>query len=134
WYAAAWEREIGPSPYATTILGESVAIFRGASGKYAALADACPHRKVPMWMGDPALADPDEIFPAEHWGDPTWGTTDGDDMVFGCNYLHITDNLLDPSHVAWVHPGSFAGDGADNTALQTTIAGDGVTAWRWMMD
>jgi len=51
WYAAAWEREIGASPYATTILGESVAIFRGASGKYAALADACPHRKVPLSMG-----------------------------------------------------------------------------------
>ena len=38
-----------------------------------------------------------------------------------CNYLHITDNLLDPSHVAWVHPGSFAGDGSDETALQVTI-------------
>jgi vanillate O-demethylase monooxygenase subunit len=87
-----------------------------------------------MWMGDPALADPDEIFPAEHWGDPGWGTTDGDDMVFACNYLHITDNLLDPSHVAWVHPGSFAGDGSDETPLNVTIGDDGVTTWRWMLD
>jgi vanillate O-demethylase monooxygenase subunit len=188
WYVAEWERNIGASPFAITILGENVAIYRGASGHYAALADACPHRKVPlsmgrvqgddlecgyhglvfdcsgqcvrapgsdrpplgaqvrsypiearygllwMWMGDPARADPDDIFSAEHWGDPAWGTTEGDDMVVACNYLHITDNLLNPSHVAWVHPGSFAGDGSDETPLQVTIADDGVTTWRWMLD
>ena len=55
-------------------------------------------------------------------------------MVIACNYLHITDNLLDPSHVAWVHPGSFAGDGSDETPLRMTIAEDGVTTWRWMFD
>lgn len=188
WYVAEWERNIGDSPLAVTILGENVAIYRGASREYAALADACPHRKVPlsmgrvngddlecgyhglvfdcsgqcvrapgndrppqgaqvrsypiearygllwMWMGDPGRADPDDIFVAEHWGDPGWGTTEGDDMVVACNYLNITDNLLDPSHVAWVHPGSFAGDGADGIPLQVTIADDGVTTWRWMMD
>ena len=51
WYAAAWEREIGDTPYATTILGDDVAIYRGATGRYAALADACPHRRVPLSMG-----------------------------------------------------------------------------------
>ena len=188
WYVAAWERDVGQAPHAATILGEHVAIYRGASGKYAALADACPHRKLPLsmgrvkgddvecgyhglvfdctgtcvrvpgdvrppqgaqvrsypieprygllwiWMGDPAQADRGAIFEAEHWGDPEWGTTDGDDMVFECNYLLITDNLLDPSHVAWVHPGSFAGDGSDDTPLQVTIADSGVTVWRWMLD
>jgi nitrite reductase/ring-hydroxylating ferredoxin subunit len=51
WYVAAWEREVGDTPYATTILGDHVAIYRGASGTYGALADACPHRKVPLSMG-----------------------------------------------------------------------------------
>lgn len=188
WYVAAWEREICDGPHAVTILGDRVAIYRGASGSYAALADACPHRKVPLsmgrvqgddlecgyhglvfdgggrcvrvpgdgqpprgaevraypiearygllwiWMGDPTRADTGDIFEAEHWGDPAWGSTDGDDMVFACNYQHITDNLLDPSHVAWVHPGSFAGDGADETQLQVTVAEDGITVWRWMFD
>jgi vanillate O-demethylase monooxygenase subunit len=188
WYAVAWEREISDTPYATTVVGDPVAIYRGAGGTYGALADACPHRKVPlsmgrvqgddiecgyhglvfdragtcvkapgndrppqgafvrsypieprygllwMWMGDPERADPADIFEAEHWDDPAWGSTDGDDMVIGCNYLHITDNLLDPSHVAWVHPGSFAGDGSDEVPLETTIADDGVTTWRWMLD
>jgi vanillate O-demethylase monooxygenase subunit len=188
WYVAAWEREVGDTPYAATILGDRVAIYRGAGGGYAALADACPHRKVPLsmgrvqgdniecgyhglvfdcsgtcvsvpgndmpphgttvrsypiqarygllwiWMGDAGRADPAEIFEAGRWGDPEWGTTDGDDMVVNCNYLYITDNLLDPSHVAWVHPGSFAGDGSDQTPLQVTIGDHGVTTWRWMID
>ena len=188
WYVAAWEREVGDSPLAVKVLGEQLALYRRASGRYGALADACPHRKVPLsmgrvcgeaiecgyhglvfdesgacvrapfdglpprgarvdahpvearygllwvWMGDPVLADPARIFPAEHWGDPQWGSTDGDDMVFACNYLHITDNLLDPSHVAWVHPGSFAGDGSDETPLEVTIGDSGVTVWRWMLD
>ena len=34
-----------------------------------------------IWMGDAARADPADIFEAEHWGDPAWGTTEGDDMV-----------------------------------------------------
>jgi vanillate O-demethylase monooxygenase subunit len=33
-----------------------------------------------------------------------------------------------------VHPGSFAGDGADETPLEVTIGDDGVTVWRWMLD
>jgi phenylpropionate dioxygenase-like ring-hydroxylating dioxygenase large terminal subunit len=87
-----------------------------------------------VWMGDPAAADPADIFHVEHWDDPAWGTTEGDDMVVECNYLYIVDNLLDPSHVAWVHVGSFAGKGSDETPLETTVADDGVTTWRWMLD
>ena len=42
--------------------------------------------------------------------------------VIECNYLLITDNLLDPSHVAWVHPSSFAGQGSDETARRPPCA------------
>jgi vanillate O-demethylase monooxygenase subunit len=87
-----------------------------------------------IWMGDPATADPDDIFEVEHWDDPAWGTTVGDDMIVACNYLYITDNLLDPSHVVWVHPGSFAGQGAEDTPMEITVADDGVTSWRWLFD
>ena len=37
WYVAGWEREVGEAPHAATILGEQVAIYRGASGIYALL-------------------------------------------------------------------------------------------------
>jgi vanillate O-demethylase monooxygenase subunit len=193
WYAAAWEREVGDGPLGITLLGDALAVYRLPEGRYAALDDACPHRKVPLsmgrvhgahlecayhgltfdcrglcvkaptngsvpptadvraypiearygllwiWMGDPTKADPATIFAVEHWDDPAWGSTTGDDMTVDCNYLFITDNLLDPSHVAWVHPGSFAGEGSDDTPLETTIREDGgpfdgVTVWRWMCD
>lgn len=87
-----------------------------------------------IWMGAAALADADKIFVVEHWGDPAWGINQGDGMDIGCNYLYMTDNLLDPTHVAWVHLSSFANAACEDTPLQTTLADDGVTVWRWMHD
>lgn len=87
-----------------------------------------------IWMGDPALADPAAIFEIPNWGDPDWGVNQGESMLLGCNYLYMTDNLLDPSHVAWVHQTSFAGAGTEDTPLETTVHDKGVTVWRWMTD
>lgn len=87
-----------------------------------------------VWMGDPALADPARIFQVPNWGDPDWGVNRGDAMTLNCNYLYMTDNLLDPSHVAWVHQSSFAGAGTDEVALNTDVHDKGVTVWRWMVD
>jgi phenylpropionate dioxygenase-like ring-hydroxylating dioxygenase large terminal subunit len=87
-----------------------------------------------VWMGDPALADPARIFHVPNWGDPAWGVNRGDAMTLECNYLYMTDNLLDPSHVAWVHQSSFAGAGTDEVPLNTDVHDKGVTVWRWMTD
>ena len=88
-----------------------------------------------IWMGDAARADPAEIFQVEHWGDPAWGVNRGESMLLECNYLYMTDNLLDPSHVSWVHQSSFGGVQAmEDLPLQTTVGEKGVTVWRWMHD
>jgi len=87
-----------------------------------------------IWMGDPAKADPAMIFRVERWGDPAWGVNQGDAMTVDCNYLYITDNLLDPSHVSWVHRGSFAGAACEDTPLEISAAENGVTVSRWMLD
>ncbi len=87
-----------------------------------------------VWMGDAARADPALIFQVEHWGDPAWGMNRGDSMTLDCNYLYMTDNLLDPSHVAWVHQTSFGNASCEDTPLQTTVGTHGVTVWRWMQD
>ncbi|MCC5989805.1 MAG: aromatic ring-hydroxylating dioxygenase subunit alpha [Pararhodobacter sp.] len=87
-----------------------------------------------LWMGDPALADPAKIIEVAHWDNPAWGVNRGDSMHVACNYLYVTDNLLDPSHVAWVHQGSFGGAGTDEVALQTDVHEKGVTVSRWLMD
>lgn len=87
-----------------------------------------------VWMGEAEKADPAEIVAVDHWGDPAWGINRGESMVLACNYLYMTDNLLDPSHVAWVHQSSFASSACEETPLETTVAPDGVTVWRWMID
>jgi len=87
-----------------------------------------------IWMGEAAGADPAKIFAVDHWGDPAWGVNRGDSMTLDCNYLYMTDNLLDPSHVAWVHQSSFGSAACAETPLETTIDPHGVTVWRWMMD
>ena len=85
-----------------------------------------------IWMGEAEKADPQTIFAVEHWGDPSWGQNAGDAMTIECNYLYMTDNLLDPSHVAWVHLSSFANVACEDTPLETTVADNGVTVSRWM--
>ncbi len=59
-------------------------------------------RFVLVWMGDPALADESRIVSFLKLSDPGWGVTKVRLHVKG-NYLLIVDNLLDLSHVAYVH-------------------------------
>ena len=83
-------------------------------------------------MGDPDKADPDLIFPIENFDDPSWGKTDGGVLDINCNYLWVCDNLLDPSHVAWVHVTSFAGAGTDDEPLNIDKTDRGVIVSRWI--
>ncbi|WP_371169333.1 Rieske 2Fe-2S domain-containing protein [Aliiroseovarius sp. 2305UL8-7] len=90
------------------------------------------YRLLWIWMGDPELADPDMIFPIENFDDKSWGLTDGGVLDIDCNYLWICDNLLDPSHVAWVHVTSFAGAGTDEEQLNVEKTDRGVIVSRWI--
>jgi phenylpropionate dioxygenase-like ring-hydroxylating dioxygenase large terminal subunit len=92
------------------------------------------YRLLWIWMGEPALADENKIFPIENFDNPDWGYTDGGALDIDCNYLWICDNLLDPSHVAWVHVTSFAGAGTDNAPLDLNRTDRGVIVSRWIYD
>lgn len=87
-----------------------------------------------IWMGDASLANPNEIFHIENYDNPTWGKTPGGSMDIACHYLYVTDNLLDPSHVAWVHVSSFAGGGTEDVPLKVEKLENGVLVSRWMRD
>ncbi|MFK7751440.1 MAG: Rieske 2Fe-2S domain-containing protein [Sedimentitalea sp.] len=87
-----------------------------------------------IWMGNPAMADPSEIFEIAEYDNPDWGVNRGAALEIACNYLYVTDNLLDPTHVAWVHQGSFAQDATKDTPLKITKKDDGIVVHRWMMD
>ncbi len=85
-----------------------------------------------IWMGDPALADSDLIYPIENFDDPAWGKTDGGVLDIACHYLWVCDNLLDPSHVAWVHVSSFGGSGTGDAPLEVAKTDQGVQVTRWI--
>lgn len=53
WYAAGWSHELTPNRLlATTLLNRPVVLFRQPDGTPAALEDLCPHRFLPLSMGE----------------------------------------------------------------------------------
>ena len=92
------------------------------------------YRLLWIWMGDPEKANPDDIFEIENFDNPKWGYTEGGMLPIECNYLWVVDNLLDPSHVAWVHVTSFAGSGTDDQPLDLEKTEKGVIVSRWIYD
>jgi vanillate O-demethylase monooxygenase subunit len=58
WYVAAWDGEIGATPFSRTICGEPIVLYRTLAGNVVALRDACPHRLLPLSMG---LRDGDNL-------------------------------------------------------------------------
>lgn len=85
-----------------------------------------------IWMGTAELARTADIMQVAHWDEPGWSSTDGDSMTVDCHYLYVTDNLLDPSHVAWVHPTSFGNASCATTPVEIVANSSGVCASRWM--
>ncbi|MEM7292402.1 MAG: aromatic ring-hydroxylating dioxygenase subunit alpha [Pseudomonadota bacterium] len=87
-----------------------------------------------IWMGDVEKADESLIIDIEDYDKTDWGRTDGGMLEVECHYLYLIDNLLDPSHVAWVHESSFAASGTESTPLQIDETDSGVIVSRWIRD
>jgi vanillate O-demethylase monooxygenase subunit len=91
------------------------------------------HSWIWVWMGDPALADEALIPPAIGFDDPNY--------ILGRGYLDydaearlINDNLLDFTHLAFVHQKSFGVDESYGYELPEIRALDrGVRFSRWAM-
>lgn len=66
------------------------------------------HSGIWIWMGDPALADDALIPPFVGYRDPAWAMEPGR-MDYAAPARLIHDNLLDLSHIAYVHLDSFSG-------------------------
>ena len=87
-----------------------------------------------IWMGDAAKADTAKIPDMRWLSDPKWATTPGNIYV-KTNYQFIIDNLLDLTHVTYVHKNTLAGDPREaTTPAQTERLNDGVRVGRWMID
>lgn len=87
-----------------------------------------------IWMGDPALADAARIVEVRHHGEPGWALVDGQYLHFDCNYLNITDNLVDPAHTTYVHKGTIGNAAAEDVGVKVEQDDDHVLAYRWVND
>jgi phenylpropionate dioxygenase-like ring-hydroxylating dioxygenase large terminal subunit len=66
-------------------------------------------RLIWIWMGDAALADP-SLIPDAHWlAAPDWRAKPGYIHYDRANYVTIMDNLLDFSHLGFVHENTLGG-------------------------
>lgn len=85
-----------------------------------------------VWMGDPAAADPALIPPVRGFDDPAWVLKSGT-LDYDAPYHLINDNLLDLSHLAYVHAGSFgATTGWSGRPPLTRTIARGVRVDRWI--
>ncbi len=181
WYVAAWSDEVGETPFARTILGEQVLLYRQEDGAPAAIGNICPHRFAPLsmgsrvgdaiecpyhglrfgangqcvhnphgngpipktiriksypiverhrcdwiWMGDPARADPALIPDFSYLDREDFVVVRGPMLPTAANYELVADNLLDLSHVAFVHREFHELEAFDRREHKVTVAGNTV--------
>ncbi len=80
------------------------------------------HRFAWIWTGEREKADPGLIPDFHHNDDPAWAAP-GAYLPVGANYLLLVENLIDLSHVAFVHSGTIGSD--DTRASLDHDRGDG---------
>ncbi|MEC3951400.1 aromatic ring-hydroxylating dioxygenase subunit alpha [Sphingobium sp. HWE2-09] len=90
------------------------------------------HSWIWVWMGDPARADPALIPPAVGFDDPHYILGRGQ-LDYAAEARLINDNLLDFSHLSYVHANSFGAteDWAKNRP-QVIPLDRGVRVQRWL--
>jgi len=86
-----------------------------------------------IWTGDPRLADPSRLFDLPRHGDPAWGVNHGPYTHVEAHYQHLTDNLLDPAHVSFVHPTTLGSSAMEDIPVETRQTGDTVEVARWTL-
>jgi vanillate O-demethylase monooxygenase subunit len=92
------------------------------------------YRWIWIWMGDPALADAAKI-PDYHWlEDENWGAKSSY-LYVKCHWQLIVDNLLDLTHLAFVHETTIGTMAlAEHAVVKLARTGDNVTVTRWTID
>ena len=80
-----------------------------------------------IWMGDPTLADPGLIIDIPQLATGAWDVCRGEKMYLRGNYQLMTDNLMDPSHVSYVHRSTLGGSGEAELPVKTEVF-DGLVA------
>jgi phenylpropionate dioxygenase-like ring-hydroxylating dioxygenase large terminal subunit len=189
WYMAGWGHEVGRSLFRRRLFDRAIVLFREQGGTVRAISDRCPHRFVPLGLGElredvvvcpyhglsfdglgqcvknpysdriPAGARVDAWTCVERhgiiwlWGGdhesadalsiPDFSMVEDNvttRVVRGYTLLEApyefgTDNLMDLSHIEFVHKGSFAGNGVIFAGTHSIVDdGDSLHSNWWMPD
>ena len=87
-----------------------------------------------VWMGDPALADPDKVADFHWLDDPNWGAK-ASYLHVEANWQLVVDNLLDLTHLAFVHETTIGNMAlVEHAAVKVQRAQDNVVVTRWIID
>jgi len=87
-----------------------------------------------IWMGEPERADP-ALIPNWWWADhPGWAFTAPDMITVKCNYQLISDNVLDVTHLAYVHAGSIGSPSITEFPVAMEREERLVRMTRWILD
>jgi vanillate O-demethylase monooxygenase subunit len=88
-----------------------------------------------VWVGATDRADPVQVPSYPYHGDPAWVWT-RDTLTVEAGWLLLTDNLLDLSHLQYVHRKTIGGDPREDARAQlsATRDGDRVFIARWLLD
>jgi phenylpropionate dioxygenase-like ring-hydroxylating dioxygenase large terminal subunit len=85
-------------------------------------------------MGDPALADPDQITDFHWFSDPNWGAKHSY-LHVEANWQLVVDNLLDLTHLAFVHETTIGNMAlVEHAAVKVQRAPNNVVVSRWIID
>jgi len=88
-----------------------------------------------IWMGEPEKADQSTIPRFPRHTEPSWRWR-GAHFSYKADHLLLYDNLLDLTHVGYVHPRTIGGDEEQHSAAPLTVerTDRGAKGTRWMRD
>src|SRR5271169_7103024 len=87
-----------------------------------------------LWMGDPALADPAQIVDFPYHNDKGQWPNKHDCYPIKGNYMLMVDNLMDLTHLGYLHAKTVGGNPAAHVEaeMKTTRTPNGVKFTRWL--
>jgi phenylpropionate dioxygenase-like ring-hydroxylating dioxygenase large terminal subunit len=87
-----------------------------------------------IWMGEPAQADP-ALIPNWWWAQhPEWAFTQPEQIHVKCNYQLVSDNVLDVTHLAYVHATSIGASSITEFPASVEREERLVRLTRWIRD
>jgi phenylpropionate dioxygenase-like ring-hydroxylating dioxygenase large terminal subunit len=86
-----------------------------------------------VWLGEAAKADP-ALIEDFHWMDDTGWRFGGNYLHVEANYLLLVENLLDTTHLPFLHPSTLGTDAFAKSEFEVTREGDRIRVARWLMD